>query len=883
MSDKKLFLIDGSSFIYRAFYALPFLSNSKGLPTHAIFGFARMINRILKEYNPKYMAVIFDAGRVTFRTEKFKDYKAHRPKMPDELVVQLPYIKRLIKLMGIPVLEIEGFEADDVIATLSKKAKEKSFSTIIVSPDKDLLQLVSNKTIVLDPLKEQFFTELEVLKKFGVPPKNIPDLLALTGDVSDNVPGVKGIGKKTALELINRYGSIEEIYKRLDSLKPSIKRKLVEGKENAFLSKELTIVREDLPLPVDIEDLKIKEPNIKELRDLFIELEFSSLLKELPQEALREDVSYETVKDIETLRTLLKNSFKEISFDFETTSLDPAKAEIVGIAVSTKEREAFYIPINHPDAKMDKEEVLSLLNERIFKNKNILKIGQNLKYEMEILLYENKDLEYPIFDTMIASYLLNPIKRTHNLDTIALDYLGYKMQSYKEVTSKLKKEENFSALSVKEAAFYACEDADITMRLKNILEKRLKEEDLTFVFENIEMPLVKVLAKMEFHGVKIDVVKLQLMEKFLKERLKNIEEEIYKIAGEKFNINSPKQLSFILFEKLKLTPVKKTKTGYSTDTEVLEALSLEHPLPAKILEYRQLAKLKSTYVESLMKKANPKTHRVHTSFNQTATATGRLSSSEPNLQNIPIRSDLGKLIREAFIAEKGYLLISADYSQIELRILAALAKEDKLIEAFKKGEDIHTRTACEIFGVPPEKVTPNMRRHAKTVNFGIIYGMSPYGLSKELNISVEEAKKYIDRYFEKYPKVVEFINRTVQFAKEKGYVKTFFGRKRPVPELFSPKREEREFGKRVAVNTPIQGTAADLIKLAMIKIDRLIEEKGINAKMLLQVHDELVFEAEEKIVPEFVNDIREVMENICPELGIPLKVDIKTGKSWGEM
>ena len=885
MVQKRLFLIDGSSFIYRAFYALPSLSSSKGIPTNAVYGFARMLNRILKEHKPEYMAVVFDAGRETFRTEKFKEYKAHRPKMPAELAVQLPYIKKLTELMGIPVIELEGFEADDIIATLSEKAKEEGFKVVIVSPDKDLLQLIDKDTVVYDPLKHSFFSELEVVKKFGVPPHYIPDLLALVGDKSDNVPGVKGVGKKTAIELINRLGSLEEIYRRLDSVKPSVKKRLVESKDEAFLSKELVTVRRDVDVPVGVKELKIRKPDWEALKKLYMELEFHSLLKEIPEDAGKKkaESNYAVIQSIEELEELLSRNPHEISIDFETTSLNPHDAEIVGIAISTREGKGFYIPLAHREKSLPKEEVLTALKEAVFNNPKTIKVGQNLKYEMAVLLKENLTISPPIFDTMIASYLLNPTKKSHKLDNLALELLGYHMQSYKEVTSKLKKGEDFSHLPLKDAVFYACEDADITLRLKRILEKRLKEEELTFVFEEIELPLIGVLAKMEFFGIKVDPIKLELMSKFLEEKIRAVESDIYRLAGEKFNINSPKQLSSILFEKLKLPPVKKTKTGFSTDTEVLEVLSLQHPLPAKVLEYRQLAKLRSTYVEGLIKKIHPRTGRVHTSFNQTATATGRLSSSEPNLQNIPIRTDLGRLIRETFIAEEGYTFVSADYSQIELRILAALAEEEKLIEAFKKGEDIHTRTACEIFGVNPEEVTPNMRRHAKTVNFGIIYGMSPYGLSKELGISIEEAKAYIERYFERYPRVVEFINKTIESAQEKGFVKTFFGRKRPVPELLSSRREEREFGKRIAVNTPIQGTAADLIKLAMIKMDSFIEKSGIDARMLLQVHDELLFEVKDEEAEEFAQHLKKIMEGICPELGIPLKVDVKMGKDWGKL
>ena len=880
---KKLFLVDGSSFLYRAFYALPFLSSSKGLPTHAIYGFARMINRILKEYDPEYIAVVFDVGRETFRTEKFKEYKAHRPRMPDELAIQIPYIKRLLNAYGIKILELPRFEADDIIGTISEKAKERGFSVVIISPDKDLLQLVDKNTLVYDPMADKMYNELEVIKKFGVHPRQIPDFLALVGDSSDNIPGVKGIGKKKALELLSKFENIEKIYERLDSLKPVEKKKLIEGKEAAFLSKELATIRKDLPLEIEIEELKKEKPDYEELRNLYIQLEFSSLLKELPEKQLKEiKANYKLITTPQELHEIKEKIKNEFSLDFETTSLDPLEAEIAGIAICTEEGESFYIPLLHPDVKINSETALLFLEDLLLSAKT--KIGQNLKYELSILLAGyNFRPSPPIFDTMIASYLLNPLKRSHKLDEIALEYLGYRMISYKEVTKDLSDRENFSHLKAREAFYYACEDADITYRLKQKLEERLKEEELLWLFENIEMPLVPVLARMEVNGVKVDVIKLELMKKFLEEKIELCKREIYNLAGEKFNINSTRQLAKILFEKLKLKPVKRTKTGYSTDTEVLETLSFEHPLPAKVLEYRQLTKLKSTYVDGLIQKIHPRTGRIHTSYNQTATATGRLSSSDPNLQNIPIRTELGKMIRDTFIAEEGYVLVGADYSQIELRILAAMAGEERLIEAFEKGEDIHTKTACELFGITPDKVDSELRRRAKTVNFGIIYGISPYGLSKELGISVDEAKKYIDRYFERYPKVVEFIEKTTEKARQNGFVTTFFGRKRPVPELFSPKREEREFGKRIAINTPIQGTAADIIKLAMIKAQEFIDEKRLDAKMILQVHDELVFEVKESIAKDFSRELKRIMENVCPEINVPLKVDIGIGKSWGEL
>ncbi len=882
MSSKKhLFLIDGSSYIYRAFYALPFLSNSRGIPTSAVYGFARMINGLLKEHKPTHMAVVFDVSRETFRTERFKDYKAHRPKMPDELSIQIPYIKRLLEALRIPTLELRGFEADDVIGTISRLAEESSWRVTIVSPDKDLLQLVSHKVSLLDPMKEVLYTPAKVVERFGVEPALIPTYLALVGDKSDNIPGVKGVGPKKAKELINSFGDLESIYKRLDAVSPSLRKRLESDRELAFLSLELSSIKRDLPLTFQPEDFELREPDVEALRELYSTLEFSSLMKELPKEQKKQQkTKYRMARSLKEVSDYIKGC-KELSVDLETTPLDPVEASIVGISLSRKTGEALYIPVGHEGANnLPLSEVLDTLKGAL-KSGAVLKVGQNLKYDITVLLGHGVSLS-PIFDTMVASYLINPLKKRHSLDELALEYLGYRTVSYKEATSHLLDTMNFSHLSPEEALFYACEDADIALRLKGVLERRLKEEELHELFHKIEMPLVPVLARMERRGVKIDREKLLLLGREIEEKMAQLEAEIYRLAGEKFNINSPKQLSLVLFGKLGLKPKKRTKTGYSTNIEVLEALSLEHPLPAKVLEYRQLAKLKSTYIDGLIKQINRKTGRVHTSYNQTATATGRLSSQNPNLQNIPIRSDLGKLIRDAFVAEEGYFLVAADYSQIELRILASMANDPNLKEAFKRGEDIHTATACRIFGVKPEEVTPNMRREAKVVNFGIIYGMSPYGLSKELKIPVKEAQDYIDRYFAQYPEVVRFIERTIQEAKERGYVKTLFGRKRPVPELFSPKKDEREQGKRIAINTPIQGTAADVIKLAMVKAQRYIDESGVDAHMILQVHDELVFEVKQEDAESFAEAIKEVMEQAAPEIDVPLKVDVKVGKTWGE-
>ena len=878
----RLYLIDGTSYLYRAYFALPFLSNSRGIPTHAAYGFTRMLLKIIKEHKPEYMAVAFDVSRETFRRETYKDYKAQRPPMPDELAVQIPYLKEVVKAFRIPMLELENYEADDVIATLAKRAEAEGFQVVIVSGDKDMLQVVTDSILVFDPMKEVFYGPGEVKERMGVPPQQIPDLLGLAGDSIDNIPGVKGIGLKSALALVKEFGSIEALFQRMDEVPSRYRKKLEGAQEIAQMSKALVKVRQDLPIDVSWEELKLQEPDYSELRRLFRELEFTSLLRDLPQDE-GEKGNYRLVESLGEWERILWEfqGTSEFSFDFETDSLSPVNANLVGLAITHREREGWYVPLGHSEGtNLSEEEVLKALVP-LLEDPQKEKVGQNIKYELVILFSRGYRVEGPLFDTMVASYLLNPGKRSHGLDELALEYLGYRTITYKEIAGKGKKEIPFAQVQLQQARDYACEDADITLRLKHILEEQLKKEGLTELFQQLEMPLVPVLARMELAGVKVDRVKLEAMAEVLKNQIHNLEREIYRLAGETFNINSPRQLAQILFEKLKLKPLRKTKTGYSTDVEVLAQLSLEHPLPEKVLEYRQLTKLKSTYVDGLIKMINPRTGRIHTSFNQTVTATGRLSSSEPNLQNIPVRTEVGRMIREAFVAEGDYLLLSADYSQIELRILAALSRDEKLVEAFKEGEDIHNRTACELFNVTPQEVTPDLRRRSKVVNFGIIYGMSPYGLSQELKIPVEEAADYIQRYFQRYPGVKEFIDRLIEEAQKKGFVSTILGRRRFIPELFSSNRNTRELGKRYAINTPIQGSAADIIKLAMIKIDRYIQERGLKSRMILQVHDELLFEVAPQEMEEVPKKVKEIMEGVYP-LGVPLVVHMGTGKNWEE-
>ncbi len=877
-----LYLIDGSSYLYRAYFALPFLSNSRGIPTHAAYGFTRMLMKIIKEHQPQYMAVAFDVSRETFRTETYKEYKAQRPSMPDELAVQIPYIKEILKALKIPILEMENYEADDVIATLAIRAQEAGFHVVIVTGDKDMLQLVTEHIQVYDPMKDLFYGPQEVEEKMGVPPERIPDFLGLAGDSIDNIPGVKGIGAKSARELVKSLGTLEEIYAHLDQVPPKYRKKLEGAKDVAFMSKALVKVRSDLPLKVTWDQLERKEPDYKRLRELFRELEFTTLIRELPQ-GEEDRGRYGLVTSLDQWQALVEelSSSGELSFDFETDSLAPVEARLVGLALTSREKEGWYVPMDHLEGENLPERAVLEGLASLLTDPQKEKVGQNIKYELVLLFSRGHRVEGPLFDTMVASYLLNPGKRTHGLDDLALEYLGYRTVTYKEVTKKGKKEIPFAQVKPEIARDYACEDADITLRLKHILEAQLKEEGLESLFRDLEMPLVPVLARMELAGVKVDRSRLEAMAGVLETQIERLEKEIHQLAGEPFNVNSPKQLAHILFEKLKLKPIRKTKTGYSTDVEVLAQLSLEHPLPEKVLEYRQLTKLKSTYVEGLMKVINPKTGRVHTSFNQTVTATGRLSSSDPNLQNIPIRTELGRMIREAFVAEEGFLLLSADYSQIELRILAAMSGDEKLLEAFSRGEDIHTRTACEIFGVKPEDVTPELRRRAKVVNFGIIYGMSPYGLSQELKIPVEEAAEYIELYFHRYPGVRRFLDGLIEEAQEKGYVTTLLGRRRFIPEIHSSNRNTRELGKRYAINTPIQGSAADLIKLAMIRIDQFLLEEGLKTRMILQVHDELLLEVAQGELDLVKDRVKELMEKVYP-LQVPLVVHIGVGKNWEE-
>ena len=887
--DKTLYLIDGTAYIYRAYHAIRGLTNSKGLPTNAAFGFARILIKLLEDRSPEHVAMLFDAKGPTFRHKIYKDYKANRPPMPKDLSIQIPHIKEITKGFNIPVMEMQGFEADDLIGALGRMAEEAGFFVVMVTGDKDFVQLVTDKAVIWDPMKEKTIDIKAVRESFGVEPGQMIDVMGLSGDTSDNIPGVPGIGPKTALTLIKTFGSMEQLYEQLDKItKKKQHQNLVQYKEQAFLSKELVKINTRVPIAFNPQDFKLKEPDNARLASLFKMLEFRQLQQIFPKKTDLSKKRYVTVLDKKALSDLVERLKTSDMFavDTETTSKDPMKAELVGLSFSMEPDEAFYIPLAHdyPDVpdQLALKTVLNLLKP-VLENPGIKKIGQNIKYDWMVLKRHGINLAGVVFDTMLASYLINPSKRAHNLDQIALDFLDHKTITYQDVTGKGKKGVSFARVPLETAGPYSCEDADITLMAYHVLKPMLEDTSLVQLLKKVEMPLMPVLMKMEMTGVCVDKKKLRDLSASFESQLKRLESRIYSIAGEEFNIRSSQQLGHILFEKLKLPVQKKTKkkTAYSTDVNVLTALADKHELPELILRHRTLAKLKSTYTDALLDLVHPETERIHTSYNQTVTATGRLSSSDPNLQNIPIRTDQGMEIRRAFIPRVGWTLVSADYSQIELRILAHYADDEILIKAFKDDEDIHTRTATEVFQVFPSFITPELRRQAKVINFGIVYGMSPYGLSRELNISRKMAKTYIDNYFARYNGVKRFVDQTISSARETGKTSTLLGRIRHLPDINSTNKTVREFAERTAINTPIQGTAADLIKLAMIKVDAAFSERNFKAAMLLSVHDEIVFEVPPEELETVKKLIKEIMEGIW-DLKAPLKVNITSGGNWAE-
>jgi DNA polymerase-1 len=882
----RLFLIDGSSYIYRAFYAIGHLSNSKGLPTNAVYGFLQMLLKVVKVYHPEYLLVVFDAKAPTFRSEIFEAYKAHRPAMPENLVPQIPYIKRILEVYRIARLEMEGYEADDLIGTVATLL-EKDADVTILSGDKDMLQLVSEHVQVVDPMKEKRFGVAEVVERYGLKPEQIVDMMGLAGDASDNIPGVPGIGEKTATGLIQTFGSLENLFAHLDQVpQKKLREKLETYGEQARMSRRLAVIHNQVPIAADLEAFRLGGPDLPALREILREMEFTKLLKELPGEKNDSGKEYHLVTDRSVLDRLVNDLRGAALFalDLETTSPYPMWADLIGISLSFQPRRAFYIPLGHRSLEavrqLPEAEVFARLKP-LLEDPAIQKVGQNLKPKWIVLQRYGITLRGIHCDTMLASYLLHPTKHHHFLEEIAQEYLDRTLTEYQEVVGSGGKAIPFDQAGFEEARDYSCEKAEVAIELSRLLLPRLSAEGARDLLDRVELPLLTVLGKMERTGVRIDRDLLCAFSKEMENRLQQKMERIHGLAGEAFNINSSQQLGKILFEKLGLPASKRTKTGYSTDVDVLMRLSLQHELPLEVLGYRNLSKLKSTYIDALPKLVHPKTGRVHTSYHQTVTATGRLSSSDPNLQNIPIRTEEGNRIREAFIPEKGHVLLSADYSQIELRILAHLSRDPVLVKAFQEEEDVHTRTASEVFHVPVEGVNPQMRREAKAINFGILYGMSPYGLSQQLGVETKVAQAYIDEYFQRYAGVKTYIEECLAEARRQGYVTTLLNRRRYLPELQSPNQAVRQASERMAINSPLQGTAADIIKLAMIRIQDRIEALGLAMRMIMQVHDELVFEVPESEGNQALLIIPQIMETVM-DLSVPLKVSVHSGKNWAE-
>lgn len=844
--------------------------------------------KLLDDKSPEYGVVAFDVKGPTFRHKIFKDYKATRPPMPEDMAVQIPYIKEVVHGLNLVVLEKQGYEADDIIGTIARLGQEQGYNVVIVSGDKDFRQILSENTVMWDSMNDKLTDSSTIRRDYGIEPEQIIQVMALSGDTSDNIPGIPGVGEKTAINLIQQFGSIENVFEHTDQVsRPSLRSKLEQFKEQAYLSKKLVTINSAVPLDITPDDLRLKLPQKERLAEIFRELEFKSLVDRFSEHAELSKKDYRLILKIEELESLTESIRKKGLFclDTETTSKNALNAELVGISFCLEPGTAYYAPLGHTSrgkgSQIDIDEALILLKGILCDDK-VKKIGQNIKYDAEVLARYGINLEGLSFDTMIASYLIDPTLRQHNLDYLAQHYLGYKMISYDEVTDH-NRDISFASVDVDRAKEYSCEDAEITLLLKTVLEDKLKETDNYALFQDLEMKLIPVIMEMEMTGIKIDVDFFKKMSKKFADELSGIESRIFDLTGEKFNINSPQQLGYILFEKLKLPVKKKTKkrSGYSTDVEVLTELAGIHEIPSLLLRFRTISKLKSTYLDALVSLVNPATGRVHTSYNQTVTATGRLSSSNPNLQNIPIRTDEGREIRKGFVADSNHLLLSADYSQIELRVFAHYSEDPVLLEAFEIGEDIHTRTAAEVFDLDPKMVTPEMRRMAKTINFGIIYGMGPIKLAKELGISKKVAQAYLDNYYERYKGVKDFKEKVVSQAVQNGYVATLLKRRRYLPNINSENGNLRGEAERAAINTPIQGTAADLIKMAMINIADRLKREDLKTKMLLQVHDELVFEVPKGELPVTSKIIKDEMEGVY-RLNIPLKVDINWGTNWGE-
>ncbi|MEQ9913450.1 DNA polymerase I [Pectobacterium polaris] len=924
IAENPLILVDGSSYLYRAYHAFPPLTNSAGEATGAMYGVLNMLRSLLLQYQPSHVAVVFDAKGKTFRDELFENYKAHRPPMPEDLREQIEPLHQMVKAMGLPLLAVSGVEADDVIGTLAVQAEKVGKSVLISTGDKDMAQLVTPSVTLINTMNNSILGPQEVCDKYGIPPELIIDFLALMGDASDNIPGVPGVGEKTAQALLQGLGGLDSLYANLDKIAglsfrgaKTMAPKLEQHKDVAYLSYQLATIKTDVELELSCDQLTVNELDVDELHRLFSRYEFKRWLSDIEsgtwmqgkkssqpvqaasnavvEQVAEEDSAptlsadgYVTILDEKTLLDWVERLKKAevFAFDTETDGLDTLTANLIGLSFAIKPGEAAYLPLAHDylDApeQLDRTKILALFKP-LLEDEKLLKIGQNLKFDKGVMQRYDIDLRGIAFDTMLESYVLDSVAGRHDMDSLAERYLNHKTITFEEIAGKGKNQLTFNQIALEQAGPYAAEDADVTLHLHQKLWGKLQPHaDLCQVFQTIDMPLVPVLSRIERTGVLIDPVILAEHSKELTARLAELEIQAYELAGEEFNLSSTKQLQGILYEKQKLPILKKTPKGApSTNEEVLAELALDYPLPKLILEYRGLAKLKSTYTDKLPLMINPATKRVHTSYHQAVTATGRLSSSDPNLQNIPVRNDEGRRIRQAFIAPKGYSIVAADYSQIELRIMAHLSGDKGLLNAFANGLDIHRATASEVFGIALDKVTSEQRRSAKAINFGLIYGMSAFGLSRQLNIPRSESQKYMNLYFERYPGVQDYMERTRQQAAEHGYVSTLDGRRLYLPDIHSRNAMARKGAERAAINAPMQGTAADIIKKAMIAIDDWLQKDTPKVKMIMQVHDELVFEIHDSVIEESISKIKALMEG-CMQLNVPLQVDIGTGMNWDE-
>jgi len=883
----EVYLVDGSAYIYRAYHAIAPLTNSEGMPTHAVFGFMNILRRLLKDKKPQYLAVAFDMRGPVFRHDIYPNYKANRPPMPEDLAVQIPYIKELVRAMNIPCFETQGIEADDIIASAAQLLSSQGKKVVVVSGDKDLLQLVNEHVVMWDPMKDKVMDIAAVEEKYHVKPEQLLDCYSLMGDSSDNVPGVPGVGPKTVEKLINQYGSLEGVYEELAGMKKSkLKERLEENKEKAFLSRDVIRLKYDAVVPAELSGYLPQEADYEKLNDLYTRLGFSSMVKEESKAIPVPTKGFKLVQTVEELNSVVEHINKAalLVIDTETTSLDVSSAALVGISLCTDLESAWYIPVGHCaedgcllEGQLQQATVLDALAP-FLESTELPKLGHNIKYDYSVLKKScNCTMQGPLYDTMIAAYLAQPGRRSLKLDELCLEH-DYILTAFDQVVEDPKSENCFAYVGIKQACDYSCEDVYGTLVLWQAYEPLLKEMDQYKLFLDVETPLIPILADMELAGITVSGKVLEHLEEEFQEELDTLREEIHELAGYSFNIQSPKQLGVLLFEELGLPHGRKTKTGYSTDMKVLEKLAHRHEIPAKIMRYRILAKLQSTYVKSLKKLINPESGRVHTSFNQTVTATGRLSSSNPNMQNIPIRTREGNRIRKAFIPRENLVFLSADYSQIDLRVLAHFSQDAALLHAFQNGEDIHARTAAELFSVSPLLLTSEMRRVAKSINFGIVYGMSSFGLSNQLNISRKEASIFIEKYFHLYGGVKEFMGKVVAQAGIDGYVTTLLNRRRMLPDINVKNKTRREFAERTAINTPIQGTAADIIKLAMIKVVPALQKENLSARLLLQIHDELVFELPESELAETQKVVKVAMEGAL-KLDVPLVVNFEVGKS----